>query len=76
MCNKHSRGSNDPQTPRQPDAPRRMCAPGGFAFFAYLTNDMVDVQAGIIVDVEAVAQTCVERCSRGAQYQALASVGS
>ena len=29
------------------------CAPGGPAFFAYSTNYLVDVQAGVIVDVEA-----------------------
>ena len=31
------------------------CAPGGPAFFAYSTNYLVDVQAGVIVDVEATA---------------------
>ena len=31
------------------------CAPGGPAFFAYSTNYLVDVQAGIVVDVEATA---------------------
>jgi transposase len=29
------------------------CAPGGPAFFAYSTNYLVDVRAGVIVDVEA-----------------------
>ncbi|MGH8611543.1 MAG: transposase [Gammaproteobacteria bacterium] len=29
------------------------CAPGGPAFFAYSTNYLIDVQAGVIVDVEA-----------------------
>jgi transposase len=29
------------------------CAPGGPAFFAYSTNYLVDVHAGVIVDVEA-----------------------
>ena len=47
------------------------CAPGGPAFFAYSTNYLVDVQAGVIVDVEATpahrtaevesAKTMVER---------------
>ena len=31
------------------------CAPGGPAFFAYSTNYLVDVQAGVIVDVEATS---------------------
>jgi transposase len=31
------------------------CAPGGPAFFAYSTNYLVDVRAGVIVDVEATA---------------------
>jgi hypothetical protein len=31
------------------------CAPGGPAFFAYSTNYLIDVQAGIVVDVEATA---------------------
>jgi len=31
------------------------CASGGSAFFAYSTNYLVDVQAGIVVDVEATA---------------------
>lgn len=29
------------------------CAPGGPAFFAYSTNYLIDVQSGVIVDVEA-----------------------
>jgi transposase len=31
------------------------CAPGGPAFFAYSTNYLVDVSAGVIVDVEATS---------------------
>jgi transposase len=31
------------------------CAPGGPAFFAYSTNYLVDVHAGVIVDVEATS---------------------
>src|SRR6202007_2400393 len=31
------------------------CAPGGPAFFAYSTNYLVDVQDGLIVDVEATS---------------------
>ena len=31
------------------------CAPGGPAFFAYSTNYLVDVQAGVIIDVEATS---------------------
>jgi transposase len=31
------------------------CAPGGPAFFAYSTNYLVDVKAGVIVDVEATS---------------------
>lgn len=31
------------------------CAPGGPAFFAYSTNYLVDVRAGMIVDVEATS---------------------
>jgi len=31
------------------------CAPGGPAFFAYSTNYLIDVQAGIVVDVQASA---------------------
>jgi transposase len=31
------------------------CAPGGAAFFAYSTNYLVDVRAGVIVDVEATS---------------------
>jgi transposase len=31
------------------------CAPGGPAFFAYSTNYLVDVRAGVIVDVEATS---------------------
>jgi len=34
-------------------APRWTAAPGGPAFFAYSTNYLIDLQAGIIVDVEA-----------------------
>jgi hypothetical protein len=31
------------------------CAPGGPAFFAYWTNYLVDIRAGVIVDVEATS---------------------
>lgn len=31
------------------------CAPGGPAYFAYSTNYLIDVQAGVIVDVEATS---------------------
>lgn len=31
------------------------CAPGGRAFFAYSTNYLIDVQAGVIMDVEATS---------------------
>lgn len=31
------------------------CAPGGPAFFAYSTNYLIDVRAGVIVDVEATS---------------------
>jgi transposase len=31
------------------------CAPGGPAFFAYSTNYLVDVRAGVIIDVEATS---------------------
>jgi hypothetical protein len=34
-------------------AARYTAAPGGPAFYAYSTNNLVDVDAGIIVDVEA-----------------------
>jgi len=34
-------------------ATRWTCAPGGPAFFAYSTNYLIDIDAGIIVDVEA-----------------------
>ena len=34
-------------------ATRWTCAPGGPAFFAYSTNYLIDIEAGIIVDVEA-----------------------
>lgn len=36
-------------------AAERTCAPGGPAFFAYSTNYLIDVQAGVIVDVEATS---------------------
>jgi transposase len=36
-------------------AARYTAAPGGPAFYAYSTNYLVDVQAGVIVDVEATA---------------------
>ena len=67
----------DEQASRRAEADRRSisatdpeaewtCAPGGPAFFAYSTNYLVDVRAGVIVDVEAtsshrtreVAATC------------------
>jgi hypothetical protein len=35
------------------DAAARWTAVGGPAFYALSTNDLVDIQAGIIVDVEA-----------------------
>jgi hypothetical protein len=34
-------------------ATRWTCAPGGPAFFAYSTHYLIDIDAGIIVDVEA-----------------------
>jgi hypothetical protein len=34
-------------------APRWIAAPGGPTYFAYSTNYLVDLHAGIIVDVEA-----------------------
>jgi hypothetical protein len=39
------------------DPMARWTAAGGPAFFAYSTNYLVDVQAGIIVDVEATHAT-------------------
>jgi hypothetical protein len=33
---------------------RWTAAPGGPAFYAYSTNYLVDVEAGVIVDVEAI----------------------
>jgi IS5 family transposase len=52
-------------------AARWTAAPGGPAFFAYSTNHLIDLEAGIIVDVEATpayrtdevnaAQTMIER---------------
>jgi hypothetical protein len=36
------------------------CAPGGPAFFAYSTNYLVDVRAGVIVDVEATSAYRIE----------------
>jgi hypothetical protein len=57
-------------SPTDPAA-RWTAAPGGPAFYAYSTNYLVDVQAGIIVDVEATpalrtdevnsARTMIER---------------
>src|SRR5262245_30923590 len=38
------------------------CAPGGPAFFAYSTNYLVDVQAGVIVDVEATPAHRTAEC--------------
>ena len=47
-------GGNPPRTisPTDPAA-RWTAAPGGPAFFAYSTNYLIDLQAGIVVDVEA-----------------------
>jgi len=56
----------DEQASRRPEADRHSisatdpeaewtCAPGGPAFFAYSTNYLVDVRAGVIVDVEATS---------------------
>jgi transposase len=47
-ANRHSISATDP-------AAEWTCAPGGPAFFAYSTNYLVDVQAGVIVDVEATS---------------------
>ena len=52
--------TNDPGTPRKSisltdPAASWTAAPGGPAFFAYSTNYLIDLQAGIIVDVEASA---------------------
>ena len=59
--NPTSDGASDP--PEPPTAPKNVsltdpaarwtAAPGGPAFFAYSTNYLIDLQAGIIVDVEA-----------------------
>lgn len=51
---------NDPGTPRKSisltdPAASWTAAPGGPAFFAYSTNYLIDLKAGIIVDVEASA---------------------
>src|SRR4051794_15701993 len=51
-------GQSEPATPAAAVSPtdpaaRWTAAPGGPAFYAYSTNYLVDVQAGIIVDVEA-----------------------
>ena len=52
--------ANRPMPPTAPKnvsltdpAARWTAAPGGPAFFAYSTNYLIDLQAGIIVDVEA-----------------------
>jgi transposase len=45
--------SNPPSTISPTDPAARWTAAGGPAFYAYSTNYLVDVQAGIIVDVEA-----------------------
>jgi len=45
---RHSISATDP-------AAEWTCAPGGPAFFAYSTNYLVDVRAGVIVDVEATS---------------------
>jgi transposase len=47
-ANRHSVSATDP-------AAEWTCAPGGPAFFAYSTNYLVDVQAGVIVDVQATS---------------------
>jgi transposase len=52
--------TNDPGTPRKSisltdPAASWTAAPGGPAFFAYSTNYLIDLKAGIIVDVEASA---------------------
>jgi len=52
--------TNDLGTPRKSisltdPAASWTCAPGGPAFFAYSTNYLIDLKAGIIVDVEASA---------------------
>jgi transposase len=59
--NPTSDGAGDP--PEPPTAPKNVsltdpaarwtAAPGGPAFYAYSTNYLIDLQAGIIVDVEA-----------------------
>jgi transposase len=63
-ANPTSDSDDEPPQPPQPPAPgknvsltdpaaRWTAAPGGPAFYAYSTNYLIDVQAGIIVDVEA-----------------------
>jgi len=52
--------TNDPGTPRKSisltdPAASWTAAPGGPAFFAYSTNYLIDLKAGIILDVEASA---------------------
>jgi transposase len=47
-ADRHSVSATDP-------AAEWTCAPGGPAFFAYSTNYLVDVRAGVIVDVEATS---------------------
>jgi len=52
--------ANDPEAPRKSisltdPAASWTAAPGGPAFFAYSTNYLIDLKAGIIVDVEASA---------------------
>src|SRR4249920_1332693 len=59
-------GDDDPEPPEPPEPPapgknvsltdpaaRWTAAPGGPAFFAYSTNYLIDLDAGIIVDVDA-----------------------
>jgi hypothetical protein len=51
-------GINDPQEPARTlsltdPAATWTAAPGGPAFFAYSTNYLIDLEAGIILDVEA-----------------------
>lgn len=50
--------AEEPETPRKnvsltDPAARWTAAPGGPAFYAYSTNYLIDVKAGVIVDVEA-----------------------
>jgi hypothetical protein len=51
-------------------------APGGPAFYAYSTNYLIDVQAGIIMDVEASAipPTAPQRCWAGCSTRSSSSL--